>query len=46
MFHRAIDLVHGAIENSTVTMLPGQQHISMDTAPDLFVDEVLGFLID
>jgi pimeloyl-ACP methyl ester carboxylesterase len=46
MFHRAIELVHGALENSTVTMLPGQQHIAMDTAPNLFVDEVLGFLID
>jgi hypothetical protein len=24
-------------------MLPGQQHIAMDTAPDLFVREVLAF---
>ncbi len=29
---------------SRITVLPGQQHIAMDTAPDLFVREVISFL--
>jgi hypothetical protein len=24
--------------------MPGQQHVAMDTAPELFLGEVLGFL--
>jgi hypothetical protein len=29
-----------------VGVLPGQQHAAMDTAPDLFVGEVLAFLTE
>jgi pimeloyl-ACP methyl ester carboxylesterase len=32
------------LPNSRIVVLPGQQHIAMDTAPDLFVPEVLAFL--
>jgi hypothetical protein len=28
-----------------VSILPGQQHVAMDTNPDLFVAEVLGYLL-
>src|SRR5258708_40058617 len=34
----------GMLPNSRILVLPGQQHIAMDTAPDLFVREVLAFL--
>jgi hypothetical protein len=27
-----------------IAVLPGQQHIAMNTAPDLFLGAVLGFL--
>ena len=40
----AIEAVNGALPNSRIVVLPGQQHIAMDTAPDLFVREVLAFL--
>jgi len=32
------------LPNSRITALPGQQHIAMDTAPKLFVREVISFL--
>jgi pimeloyl-ACP methyl ester carboxylesterase len=35
---------HAALPDSRVTVLPGQQHIAMDTAPDLFVREVTEFI--
>jgi pimeloyl-ACP methyl ester carboxylesterase len=44
MFQQAGDAVHQALPNSTVTPLPGQQHIAMDTNPELFLSEVRGFL--
>ena len=36
--------VHQAIKGSTVVVMPGQQHVAMDTGPQLFLDAVLGFL--
>ncbi|MCC6168437.1 MAG: alpha/beta hydrolase [Caldilineaceae bacterium] len=33
-----------AVGSSRVVVMPGQQHIAMDTAPDLFVREVMAFL--
>lgn len=36
--------VDEALPNSRIGVMPGQQHIAMDTAPDLFVREVLAFL--
>ena len=43
-FKAAIATVNAALPNSRVVVLPGQQHIAMDTAPELFVREVLAFL--
>jgi len=39
-------MVDSALPASQVVVLPGQQHIAMDTAPDLFVREVKAFLIE
>ena len=41
---RAVEVLHSAVPNSTLVSMPGQQHIAMDTNPDLFVTEVLRFL--
>lgn len=46
LFKKAILTLDGALPNSKIVVLPGQQHIAMDTAPELFVKEVLKFLID
>ena len=43
-FKTAIELLHAALRNSRVLVLPGQQHIAMDTAPELFVRELTSFL--
>jgi pimeloyl-ACP methyl ester carboxylesterase len=45
IFQQAIELVDSTLPNSQVAILPGQQHIAMDTDPDLFVKEVLHFLL-
>jgi pimeloyl-ACP methyl ester carboxylesterase len=42
--YSATQALQGAVPNSRVIVLPGQQHIAMDTAPDLFVREVMTFL--
>jgi pimeloyl-ACP methyl ester carboxylesterase len=43
-FRAAIAALDEALPNSHVVILPGQQHIAIDTAPDRFVAEVVGFL--
>ena len=43
-FKVAIDTLSATLPNCRVAILPGQQHIAMDTAPDLFIREVLAFL--
>lgn len=43
-FQTGIALLHAALPNSQIVTMPGQQHIAMDTAPDLFVQETLQFL--
>jgi pimeloyl-ACP methyl ester carboxylesterase len=45
LFQQATQLVDATLPNSQVVILPGQQHIAMDTSPDLFEKEVLGFLL-
>jgi pimeloyl-ACP methyl ester carboxylesterase len=40
-----INVVHEALPDSRIVVMPGQQHIAMYTAPDLFLHEVLTFLI-
>lgn len=44
-FKAAIDSLHQTLPNSRVVILPGQQHIAMETAPGLLVREVLAFLL-
>jgi pimeloyl-ACP methyl ester carboxylesterase len=38
--------VHAALPSSRLVILPGQQHVAMNTAPDLFLNEVLTFVAD
>jgi pimeloyl-ACP methyl ester carboxylesterase len=40
------DYWHNTLPDSRIVVLPGQQHIAMDTAPDLFVREVQVFLAE
>lgn len=44
LFRRAIEALDTALPNSCTVIMPGQQHIAMDTHPELFVGEVLKFL--
>ena len=46
IFQRAVETADEAIPGSRVVLLPGQQHIAMDTNPALFGGEVLDFLLD
>ena len=46
LFTRAADVLKEALPTLTVDTLPGQQHIAMDTDPDLFVKEVLDFILE
>ena len=46
LFKDAIDALAAALPDNRVVVLPGQQHIAIDTAPDLFVREVLSFLLE
>jgi pimeloyl-ACP methyl ester carboxylesterase len=45
IFQGAVEIAHAALPNSRVALLPGQQHIAMDTDPEMFVGEVLDFLL-
>ena len=44
IFREAIEALDSALPNTTVVVLPGQQHIAMDTNPDLFLREIFAFL--
>ena len=44
VFRQAIHTLHGALPNSELAVLPGQRHVAMDTAPELFLGEVGRFL--
>ena len=46
LFRRAIEVLDEALPASHVVELPGQQHIAMDTAPELFLDAVRPFLVE
>lgn len=41
---QATELLHTALPNSRIVVLPGQQHLAMYTAPALLAREVLAFL--
>ncbi len=43
-FQKTTGMLHDVLPNSRIVSMPGQQHIAMDTNPDLFVKEVLNFL--
>ena len=43
---QATALVHAALPNSQIVILPGQQHLAYRTAPELFAAQVLRFLLD
>ncbi len=40
----ATECVHEGLPNSRIAVMPGQQHIAMNTAPKLFIREVIEFL--
>lgn len=40
------EALHAALPGSRIVVMPGQRHIAMNTAPDLFVREVLAFLME
>jgi pimeloyl-ACP methyl ester carboxylesterase len=43
-FKKADRVLAAALPDCRVAILPGQRHVAMDTAPDLFTKEVLNFL--
>lgn len=43
-FRAALELVRAAIPHAELVVLPSQQHAAMDTAPDLFLRELMRFL--
>ena len=43
-FRRAIDQLDDALPDARIAVMPGQQHVAMDTALDLFLSEVTRFL--
>jgi pimeloyl-ACP methyl ester carboxylesterase len=43
-YKETITLIHSMLSHSRIAELPGQQHVAMNTAPDLFVNGVLNFL--
>ena len=45
-FRAAIEVLKKSIRNSRVAIMPGQQHAAMDTAPELFLRQVIGFLTE
>jgi pimeloyl-ACP methyl ester carboxylesterase len=42
-FKAAIEAVERAVPGSRVEVLPGQKHMAMNTAPEMFASTVLGF---
>ena len=43
-FQAAIEAVHGALPESQVCIMAGQQHAAINTAPEVFTREVVAFL--
>ena len=46
LFKSAAAAVDAALPDCRLVTMPGQRHAAMDTAPELFTAEVLGFLDD
>ena len=45
-YRAAIETLKKSIVNSRIAMMPGQRHAAMETAPELFLHEVIGFLTE
>jgi pimeloyl-ACP methyl ester carboxylesterase len=45
-YRAAIETLKGSILNSRIAMMPGQQHAAMESGPELFLGEVMGFLTE
>ncbi|MGW8250503.1 MAG: alpha/beta fold hydrolase, partial [Anaerolineales bacterium] len=45
VLHRTTEAVQAALPNSRISVMPGQQHIAMYAAPELFTKELVSFLI-
>jgi pimeloyl-ACP methyl ester carboxylesterase len=45
-YKATIQVLHAALPNSRLVVMPGQQHVAMNTAPELFAREVLSFLTE
>lgn len=43
-FTDAVELVNDVLPDSRIVILEGQEHVAINTAPDLFVDTVLTFI--
>jgi pimeloyl-ACP methyl ester carboxylesterase len=43
-FRRAIEVLDDTLPNGRVVELPGQRHVAMDSAPEMFLAEVIEFL--
>jgi pimeloyl-ACP methyl ester carboxylesterase len=43
-FRAAIEILGRSISKSRIAMMPEQKHGAMDTAPELFLKEIIGFL--
>jgi pimeloyl-ACP methyl ester carboxylesterase len=46
IMHDSTKAAAAALQSSRVEILPGQGHAAMTTAPQMFLDKVLGFLED
>jgi pimeloyl-ACP methyl ester carboxylesterase len=44
-YKETIEQIHSMLPNSRIAVMPGQKHVAMNTAPEVFVQEVLGFLL-
>lgn len=45
-FKAAIEILKKSIPNTRIAVMSGQQHAAMDTAPELFLRKVIGFLTE
>jgi pimeloyl-ACP methyl ester carboxylesterase len=45
-YRTAIEALRRSIINSRIVVMPGQRHAAMETAPELFLSEVIGFLTE
>jgi pimeloyl-ACP methyl ester carboxylesterase len=43
-YRKNIEQIDRALPDSRIVVMPGQQHVAMNTAPELFVRAVLAFL--